>query len=749
MSKTTLELPLAGMSCVSCAKSIEAALSRQAGVLESTVDFPSSRVSVTFDNDQIERAAVVRTIRESGFEVVEAESGQSLEEAVQSANQSESSRQWSRLLVGATLTLPLFVLSMGRDFSLWGSWSHATWVNWFMFALATPVQIYVGWEYYRNAINSLKHGSANMDVLVALGSTTAYLYSCAVMVSLARGSTQWGEHVYFETSATIITLILLGRIVESHAKGKTGAAIQKLLGLQAKTARVERDGQQMDLPLEQVVVGDTIIVRPGEKIPVDGIVIAGQSAVDESMLTGESFPVDKNVGMSVVGATLNREGLLTIEARKLGGESALAQIVKQVKQAQASKAPIQLLADRISNIFVPIVLAIALLTFGVWYFAFGELTQALLRMISVLIISCPCAMGLATPLAVMVGMGRGAEQGILFKSSEALQRVGDITHIVFDKTGTITEGQLSVTDVITTDDHDRRSILELAACVESGSEHPLAATIVAEAHKESLQWRKPEQFLAVVGKGVATTLDSRIVRVGKASWLRELGIDTQHLQSAAVQLEQQARTVMWVSVDHTVIGLIAVSDTIKSTSRQAISNLHQAGMKLAMITGDNLHTARATAKQVGIESVMAETLPGDKAARIAELQSQGNVVAMVGDGINDAPALAQADVGIAIGTGTDIAIESSDVTLLRGDLGSVSQAVRLSAATLRNIKQNLFWAFAYNVALIPIAAGVLAGFKFLPLMLRELHPIMAALAMVASDMVIVGNALRLRRVRLE
>ncbi len=749
MSKTTLELPLAGMTCVGCARSIESALNRQVGVISSTVDFPSSQVTVTFDTNQVDQATVERAIRESGFEVVQAEVGQSLEEAVQSANQVEASRQWWRLLVGAVLTVPLFILSMGRDFGLWGGWAHSAWVNWLMFALATPVQIYVGWEYYRNAFNSLKNGSANMDVLVALGSTTAYLYSCVVLLSLARGVHPWGAHVYFETSATIITLILLGRIVESQAKGKTGAAIQKLLGLQAKTARVERGGQQIDLPLEQVVVGDTVVVRPGEKIPVDGVVLSGHSAVDESMLTGESLPVDKVPGMTVVGATLNREGLLTIEARKLGGQSALALIIKQVKQAQASKAPIQLLADRISNIFVPIVLAIALLTFCVWYLAFGDLTQGLLRMISVLIISCPCAMGLATPLAVMVGMGRGAEQGILFKSSAALQRVGDTTHIVLDKTGTITEGKLSVTDVIPAQGHSRNSVLQLAAAVESGSEHPLAQAIVSAARNASLEWQQPDKFLAVVGKGVAGSVHGQLVRVGKPSWLCALGIEVGQFESQARQLEQQARTVMWVALDQHIVGLIAVADTLKATSAAAIASLQRAGLQVMMITGDNLHTAQATAAQVGIESVLAETLPGEKSARIKELQSQGKVVAMVGDGINDAPALAQADVGIAIGTGTDIAIESSDVTLLRGDLTSVWQAVRLSAATLRNIKQNLFWAFAYNVALIPIAAGVLAGFKFLPPMFRELHPIMAAFAMIASDMVIVTNALRLRRIDLE
>jgi len=736
------------MSCLGCARSIETALGRKTGVIQSSVDFPGSQVSVTFDTSQIERVEVVRAIRDAGFEVVEAAAGQSLEQAVQSAQQTETQRQWRRLQVGAVLTLPLFLLSMGRDFGVWGHWAHANWVNGLMFALATPVQIYVGWEYYRNAYNSLKNRAANMDVLVALGSTTAYLYSCIVMLSLWGGTEQWGTHVYFETSATIITLILLGRIIESRAKGKTGAAIQQLLGLQAKTARVERGGHEVHVPVEQVAVGDKVIVRPGEKIPVDGVVLSGQSAVDESMLTGESLPVDKDVGMSVVGATLNREGMLVIEARKLAGQSALAQIVQQVKQAQASKAPIQHLADRISNVFVPIVLAIALLAFGVWYVAFGDLTQALLRMISVLIISCPCAMGLATPLAVMVGMGRGAEQGILFKSSEALQRVGDVTHVVLDKTGTITTGQLSVTDVICADGQSRQSVLSRAAAAESGSEHPLAATIVAQAEQESLPKQAIEGFQAVVGKGVTAKVQSQTIRVGRSVWLRELGIELAELEPLALQLEQQARTVMWVAVEQSVVGLIAVADTLKATSPAAIASLQRQGLHVAMVTGDNPSTAQATADKVGITAVMAETLPQDKAARIRELQAQGHVVAMVGDGINDAPALAQADVGIAIGTGTDIAIESSDVTLLRGDLGSVAQAIRLSTATLRNIKQNLFWAFAYNVALIPIAAGVLAGVESLPLMLRELHPIMAAFAMIGSDMVIVANALRLRRIDL-
>ncbi|MEZ6153005.1 MAG: heavy metal translocating P-type ATPase [Pirellulaceae bacterium] len=744
MSERTLELPLAGMTCVGCAKSIELALGRKSGVLQSLVDFPSSQVRVTFDDARIDKAEVVQTIRDSGFEVVEADEGESLEEAIDSANRAESKRQWTRLWVGGALTLPLFVLSMGRDFGLLGNWAHSTWVNWLMFALATPVQFYVGWEYYRNAIKSLKNANANMDVLVAMGATTAYLFSVLVLLSLTFGNRLWGEHLYFETSATIITLILLGRIVESQAKGKTGAAIQKLLGLQAKTARVQRHGQQIDLPLAQVVVGDMVIVRPGEKIPVDGVVLSGQSAVDESMLTGESLPVDKSAGMSVVGATVNRQGLLTIEAQKLPGDSALARIVQQVKQAQASKAPIQLLADRITNVFVPIVIGVALLAFGVWYFVIGDLNQALLRMISVLIISCPCAMGLATPLAVMVGMGRGAEQGILVKSSEALQRMGDVTQVVLDKTGTITQGSLSVTDVIPTADYSRERVLELAASLERASEHPLAAAIVAAAVEQGIALTDPHEFLSTAGHGVVGVVGLKRMQIGKRAWLELDQGSTQDIDSHALQLERQAKTVMWVAADGVVVGLIAVADTLKPSSSAAIAQLKELGLKVAMITGDNTHTARATGEQVGITEILAETLPGDKAARVQQLQSQGGVVAMVGDGINDAPALACADVGIALGTGTDIAIESADVTLLRGDLNSVPQALRLSKATLRNIKQNLFWAFAYNVLLIPVAAGVLASFTSLPLMLRELHPIMAAFAMILSDMIIVANALRLR-----
>ena len=537
-------------------------------------------------------------------------------------------------------------------------------------------------------------------------------------------------------------------MVETRANAKTGAAIKKLLGLQSKTARIRRGNQEFDTPIDQVQIGDQVIVRPGEKIPVDGIVISGRSSVDESLITGESFPSEKSIGMNVVGATINRDGLLTIESTRLGSDSTLAQIVKQVEHAQATKAPIQQLADIIAGVFVPVVIGVAVLTFCVWYFAFGDFTQALLRTISVLIISCPCAMGLATPLAVMVGMGRGAESGILFKSSAALQRLCDTTDVILDKTGTISEGKLAVTDIVCEPNWTEETILALAASLEYGSEHPLATTIVSKAMERKLDLQPSHEFQAVSGQGVQGIIDGKQLRVGNLRWMESQAIATDSLKARAIQLEQQAKTVMWIAIDGIVGGLIVVADTIKPSSKSAVDWMKEMGLRVAMITGDNIHTANAIARQVGVEDILAETLPQDKATRIKELQSVGKVVAMVGDGINDAPALAIADVGIAIGTGTDIAIESADVTLLRGDLNGVAQAMKLSAATMTNIKQNLFWAFAYNILLIPVAAGALAGFAFLPLMLRELHPIMAAFAMIASDLVIVANALRLKSLKL-
>ena len=750
-----VQWPVSGMTCVGCARSIDRALSEEPGVLEVKVNFSAEQVSVTFKEEQVDTARLKDLIRQAGFQVVEARRGQSTEQAVTEASEADSAKRLRMLGLCIALTLPLFLLSMGRDFGIWGDWAHANWVNFLMLALALPVQWIAGWEFYQAAFRSLRQHLANMDVLVAMSTSTAFVYSVWVTFARVTGSDLAGKHVYFETSATIITLILAGRWVESRAKSRTGAAIEKLLGMQPNVACVIRNLQEVSIPIEEVVVGDQVVVRPGERMPVDGVVSSGESEVDESVITGESLPVAKTVGSKVVGATINCDGLLRVKAESIGADSVLSRIVAQVEHAQSTKAPIAQLADRISHVFVPLVIAVALVAFCVWTFVIGDFTQGMLRMISVLIISCPCAMGLATPLAVMVGMGRGAENGILFKSSQALQRLGDVTHLMLDKTGTITTGKLKVTDVVTGEETTETELLSVAAAVERGSEHPVAAAILSaaeQANAESLQaesFQGTPSFQSVPGRGVRATVHHRVVRVGNRNWVRESSSgNAEWFEGVATDLQGQAKTVMWVSVDGVVIGLIAVADTIKPSSRSAIANLLEAGLELSIVTGDNATTAERIAKEVKIQRVFAEVLPHEKADRVVQLQEQGDVVGMVGDGINDAPALARADVGIAIGTGTDVAIESSDVTLLGGDLDGASKAIRLSVVTMRNIQQNLFWAFAYNVLLIPIAAGVLAGFPWLPLMIRELHPIMAALAMVLSDFVIVGNALRLRRAKL-
>ena len=757
MSNKTLDLPITGMNCASCANRIERTLQEMAGISEATVSFPSEKAHVIFDQESLNQDAIVSAIHGLGFVVVVPRPG---EDDNDEARRAELRRQTRRLLVGLLLTIPLFILSMGRDFGVWGGWSHAPWVNWLMFILATPVQFHVGREFYVGAYRSLCNRYANMDVLVAMGSTVAYVYSVVVLLQQAMGSATWAtQHVYFETSATIITLILAGKLIESRAKGRTNAALKRLIGLRAATACVvDDDGNQVFVSIDDVHPGDRVLVRPGEKIAVDGVVLAGSSSVDESMLTGESVPVDKTVGDRVTGATLNRQGLLTVQATSVGSESALAQIIRLVEHAQSSKAPIQQLADRVSNIFVPIVVLIAIGTFVVWSVSGAGFTAALLRLVAVLIISCPCAMGLATPLAVMVGMGRGADQGILFKSSEALQRMQDVTAVVLDKTGTITKGELAVTDVIATDDSttdstadapdDRNEILRLAASAERGSEHPIAEAIVNAAESRRLHLTSPDDFEAVAGHGIQARVGTHQVVLGNPRWMRQLGISLNRLTERVEALQTEAKTVLCVAIDGRARGAIAVADTIKESSRPAVRGFHALGLKVLMITGDNRATAAAIGQQVGVDEVYAEVLPEQKAEKVKALQAAGYVVAMVGDGINDAPALAEADVGIAIGTGTDVAMETADVTLMRGDLTSALEAMKLSGATLRNIKQNLFWAFGYNVALIPIAAGILAPFPVVPESLRQLHPIMAALAMVASDLVVVGNALRLKWIRL-
>ncbi|WP_374687141.1 heavy metal translocating P-type ATPase [Promineifilum sp.] len=747
-----VELPLLGMTCANCAATIERRLKKVDGVVEASVNLANERATVRYAPGAVTRADLVAAVRAAGYDVVEAAAGEEPADAEAAAREAEIAHQMRRLIVGVIFTLPLFLLSMGRDLGLLGAWANAAWVNWLFLALATPVQFYVGWDYYTGAFKSLRNGSANMDVLVALGSSVAYFYSVAVLLALTAGRMTLGHHLYFETSAVIITLIVTGKLLEARAKGRTSEAIKKLIGLQPKTARVVRDGVERDVPVAEVVPGDLLRVRPGEKVPVDGRVVDGRSSVDESMITGESLPVDKVAGDAVIGATINRQGLLTVEAGRVGKDTVLSQIIRLVEQAQGSKAPIQRVVDRVAAWFVPAVIVLALLTFAVWLVAGAGFVPALLRLIAVLVIACPCAMGLATPTSIMVGVGKGAEHGILFKNSAALEEAQRLNAIVLDKTGTITRGEPAVTDVVVgagfkpapTADH----WLRLAASAERGSEHPLGEAIVRAAEARGLALSQPERFEAVAGHGVAAVVDGRRVLVGNRRLMEREGVSLNGLGERAAALEARARTTMWLAQDNEAVAVIGVADTIKDGSAEAVRALHELGLTVVMMTGDNQATADAIAAEVGIDRVFAGVLPGDKAAYVKQLQDEGLRVGMVGDGINDAPALAQADVGLAIGTGTDVAMETADVTLMRGDLRSVPQAIHLSRATMRNIRQNLFWAFGYNVVLIPIAAGVLAPFDWAPAFLRQLSPILAAGAMAFSSISVVTNALRLRRVTL-
>ena len=746
VAKATVDIPVTGMTCANCAMNIQRALKKVPGVVQTSVNFASDHALVEYIPGITNIEEIVSAIEKAGYGAVRPDEALEEEDAELSARKAEIRNQTQKFLVGVLFTAPLFFLSMGRDFGILGSWSHAMWVNWFFLALATPVQFYTGWDYYTGGWKSLKNRSANMDVLVAMGSSVAYFYSLSLLIYPVLGT-----HVYFETSAVIITLIKLGKMLESRTKGKTGSAIRTLIGLRPKTATVSENGVEKEIPLFQVKVGDAVIVRPGESIPVDGRILEGESTIDESMLTGEPIPVDKVPGDRVFGGTINGEGLLKFEATKVGRDTALARIIRLVQEAQGSKPPIQALADRVAAVFVPAVIGIAFLTFFIWWGLVGDFVPSMIRMVAVLVIACPCALGLATPTAIMAGTGKGAEKGMLFRNSEALEEATKLDAVVMDKTGTITLGKPTVVDMIVSDSiiKNEEELLKMGASAERGSEHPLGRAIVKEAEKRGLDLFEPKDFRAVRGLGVHAKIDGREVRVGKPDWFDETTLDVNGAQDHLRSLQAQGKTVMLVVVQQRLAGMIAVADSVKPESREAIEELHRQNLKVLMLTGDNVQTAKAIASQVNIDEIVAEVLPEEKSSKIKELQKSGNKIGMVGDGINDAPALAQADVGLAIGTGADVAIEAGDVILASGSLKGVAKTIKLSRATMRTVRQNLFWAFFYNVVLIPVAAGVLYPFESLPVFLRQLHPILAALAMAASSITVVSNSLLLYRAKID
>ncbi|MFC4769598.1 heavy metal translocating P-type ATPase [Effusibacillus consociatus] len=719
-------LSISGMTCAACSTRVEKALKKVDGVLNANVNLASEKATVEYIPGKTDIDRLIAAVQKAGYQ---AKTDQEINaDTEREARQREYQAQKRMFTLGAVLS-SFFLIQMVSDFAMAYAPGLALSFHlhpYVQLLLASVVQFYVGGRFYKGAYKALRGGSANMDVLVSLGTSAAYFYS---LVAVLTGN--W-HHLYFEAAAIIITLILLGKMLEARAKGQTSEAIKKLMGLQAKTARVIRDGQEVDIPIEDVTVGDIIFVRAGEKIPVDGEVIEGSSTVDESMLTGESMPVSKNVGDSVIGATINKHGSFKFRATKVGKDTALAQIIKLVEEAQGSKAPIQRLADTIAGIFVPIVIGIALLTFAITYFLVG-FTPALISAVAVLVIACPCALGLATPTAVMVGTGKGAENGILIKGAEHLESAHRVTTVVLDKTGTITKGEPEVTDIVTVGKHSENELLQLAATAERGSEHPLGEAIVNGAKERGLELGEVSRFNAIPGHGIEVEVNGKKILIGNKKLMRENNVAIDKLINRMEELEGQGKTAMLMAIDGQLEGIVAVADTVKETSAKAIRQLKDLGIEVIMITGDNQRTAEAIAKQVGVDRVLAEVLPEDKASEVEKLKKEGKIVVMVGDGINDAPALVAAHIGIAIGTGTDVAIEAADVTLMRGDLMGIVDTIRLSKSTMRKIRQNLFWAFAYNIVLIPVAAFGL------------LNPMLAGAAMAFSSVSVVTNTLFLRR----
>lgn len=723
-----VELRIEGMSCAACSARVEKSLKRMLGVKRAGVNLATEIATIEYFPAQIGVKELIQAVQDTGYDA------ESWTRDVATTGADELKGRRRMLIFAASFSLPFVVMMIAELLGLMvPHWLMSPPVQ---LLLATPVQFIAGFTFYRGAYFALKSGTANMDVLVSLGTSAAYFYSLMASIFTPHAS------LYFEASAVLITLVLLGKYLETVAKGRTSEAIKKLMELKPRTARVIREGQEVDIPTEQVVVGDLVLVRPGERIPVDGRVTDGYSAVDESMLTGESVPVDKQSGDLVAGATVNKFGVLRVEATRVGRDTMLAQIVRVVEEAQGSKAPIQRLADVVAGYFVPVVLIIAALTFGYWYWVIEDvsLARALINAIAVLVIACPCAMGLATPTSIMVGTGRGAENGVLIRGGEHLERTHKVDTVVLDKTGTITRGEPVLIDVVAVSPFRGQEsvILRWAGQVERMSEHPIAQAIVNGAGERlrDLQPAAPEEFTAIPGKGIYARLENRTILIGNRRLLQDYQVDIRFVQGVLDEMEQSGKTAVLIAVDGQAAAVLGVADTVKAHSREAIQELKESGLEVWMITGDNRRTAEAIARQVGIENVLAEVLPEDKAREVKRLRDQGRVVAMVGDGINDAPALATADVGIAVGTGTDVAMEAADITLVGGDLRAIVTAIRLSRATMRNIRQNLFWAFIYNIIGIPLAA---AGF---------LNPIIAGAAMALSSVSVVSNALRLKRVRL-
>jgi P-type Cu+ transporter len=745
-----ITISVTGMTCASCVRRVERALTKVPGVLEASVNVANERATVEYLAGEVGPRELEKAVEGAGYGVIREDERSSVEDS----HERDYRKLRTDFLLAAALTAVILVGSLPHMFEFMLP-VPTGWLNLGLLLLATPVQLWAGWRFYRGAWGALKHGQANMNTLVVMGTSAAYLYS--VVATLAPQFFAAGRaDVYFDTSALIITLILLGRLLEASAKGRTNEAIKKLAGLQAKTARVLRDGEEVDVPVENVEIGDFVVVRPGEKIPVDGLVLSGESAIDESMITGESIPVTIREGDEVIGATMNTSGSFRFEATKVGEDTALHQIMRMVEEAQGSKAPIQRLADRISGVFVPAVIGVAAVTFVVWLL-FGPapaLTFALLNTVAVLIIACPCAMGLATPTSIMIGTGKGAESGILIRGGEALEGAHKLDTVVLDKTGTLTRGTPELTGVVVEDGIREEELLRLVASAERASEHPLGEAIVRGAKDRALPLAETDAFEAISGGGIRARVEGRKVLVGSLRFLSESGISEDGLLPRSEELAREGKTPILVAVDGKAVGMVGVADVVRAEAREAVDSLHALGLEVTMLTGDNRRTAEAIAQKLGIERVVAEVRPEDKADEVKRLQSEGKTVGMVGDGINDAPALAQADVGIAIGTGTDVAMEAADLTLISGDVRGVARAIKLSDATVRNIKQNLFWAFAYNVALIPVAAGILYPLfsdgsvpGILSPVLGEygfLNPVLAAAAMALSSVTVLSNALRLR-----